>query len=575
MTQASSTARSKEQVARRWMLSAGWLGLGSSLLLGSTFFALPAWAGWPPAAHEPTRLVSNPAVSNPAVTNPGVSNASQTSLLSAFAKASDEFGVPAPLLQAVSYQVTAWNNARGIDAHSAREFGVMGLRAHALGPSLEAASGLLGVPLETLRDDQVQNIRGGAALLASYARQAQHGKQVSAELTLETAQAWWDAIGQYSGVTDARHQDLFAAHVFETLDQGAEGVADSGEKIRLEPQVLPSLLGDWIADARRQAQKQSAAMSPSVDYSGADWVAACSSNYSNYSRTATDIAYVIVHKIEGSYSGCISWFQNCSAQVSAHYVISKNGDITQMVKEEDVAWHAGNWNYNLASVGLEHEGYTAKDDVTDAEYKASAALTKDICDRNGIPKSRTYIIGHNEVPGATHTDPGAYWDWTYYMQLVGGTGGGGTTPPSTGNLVGFVREDDIYSGAALAGASVTLSSGQSTTTDASGYYAFTGLAAGTYTVTASLNCYDNSSVAKAVTAGVDNWASIALTKGTSCGGDGGEADGTGSCRFMGPGEGFTRIHTANTSPLTSLPINTVGFAVACLGSVVLFRRRRR
>jgi hypothetical protein len=31
---------------------------------------------------------------------------------------------------------------------------------------------------------------------------------------------------------------------------------------------------------------------------------------------------------------------------------------------------------------------------------------------------RSHIIGHNEVPGATHTDPGSCWNWTYYMQLV-------------------------------------------------------------------------------------------------------------------------------------------------------------
>jgi uncharacterized protein YgiM (DUF1202 family) len=38
---------------------------------------------------------------------------------------------------------------------------------------------------------------------------------------------------------------------------------------------------------------------------------------------------------------------------------------------------------------------------------------------------RSRIIGHNEVPGATHTDPGPYFNWSYYMSLVRG----GTTPP--------------------------------------------------------------------------------------------------------------------------------------------------
>jgi N-acetyl-anhydromuramyl-L-alanine amidase AmpD len=92
------------------------------------------------------------------------------------------------------------------------------------------------------------------------------------------------------------------------------------------------------------------------DYAGCyQFIAASSANYSNYSRTAADIGYVVVHTTQGSYSGTISWFQNSSASVSAHYVVrSSDGQVTQMVLEEDVGWHAGSWSYNLASVGIEH-----------------------------------------------------------------------------------------------------------------------------------------------------------------------------------------------------------------------------
>ncbi|MGC4815832.1 SH3 domain-containing protein, partial [Micromonospora sp. DT228] len=31
-----------------------------------------------------------------------------------------------------------------------------------------------------------------------------------------------------------------------------------------------------------------------------------------------------------------------------------------------------------------------------------------------------------EVPGASHTDPGVHWNWTYYLQLVNGVTGTGT-----------------------------------------------------------------------------------------------------------------------------------------------------
>jgi hypothetical protein len=90
-----------------------------------------------------------------------------------------------------------------------------------------------------------------------------------------------------------------------------------------------------------------------------------------------------------------------------------------MVREKDIAWHAGNWTYNTQSIGIEHEGWVSDASwYTDAMYRASAALTRNVCLKYGIPMDRSHIIGHSEVPGATHTDPGQYWNWTYYMQLV-------------------------------------------------------------------------------------------------------------------------------------------------------------
>lgn len=49
-------------------------------------------------------------------------------------------------------------------------------------------------------------------------------------------------------------------------------------------------------------------------------------------------------------------------------------------------------------------------------YRSSAALTAHLADTYGMPKDRTHIVGHNEVPGATHTDPGQYWDWDHYIR---------------------------------------------------------------------------------------------------------------------------------------------------------------
>ncbi|MBI2900253.1 MAG: N-acetylmuramoyl-L-alanine amidase [Planctomycetes bacterium] len=147
------------------------------------------------------------------------------------------------------------------------------------------------------------------------------------------------------------------------------------------------------------------------------WSAAYSGNYTSVSYDR-GIQYVVIHTIEGTAAGAISWFKNPDSNVSAHYVVDYGGAITQMVQDKDIAWHAGNWDYNVHSIGIEHAGYAYKNYWTAAEYQKSAALTRWICLTYGVPMDRAHIIGHVEVPGATHTDPGPYFNWNYYMSLV-------------------------------------------------------------------------------------------------------------------------------------------------------------
>ncbi len=92
----------------------------------------------------------------------------------------------------------------------------------------------------------------------------------------------------------------------------------------------------------------------SADYGPALWTAAASCNYS--SRSGVAVSAVTIHTVQGSYAGCISWFQNCAASVSAHYVLkSSHGQVTQMVLESNKAWHGG--SETPYTIGLEHEGY--------------------------------------------------------------------------------------------------------------------------------------------------------------------------------------------------------------------------
>ncbi|MFC8965294.1 N-acetylmuramoyl-L-alanine amidase [Streptomyces sp. NPDC057094] len=168
-------------------------------------------------------------------------------------------------------------------------------------------------------------------------------------------------------------------------------------------------------------ETRATAQTAAVDYPGAEWTAATSSNYTASDRPNTyDLDYVIIHVTQATYADTLSIFRNPAKKVSAHYVVrSADGHVAQCVREHNVAWHAGNWDYNTRSIGIEHEGWVDKPAYfTNALYEESAKLTAAICDQYGIPKDRAHILGHYQVPGSDHTDPGPNWDWTRYIRLV-------------------------------------------------------------------------------------------------------------------------------------------------------------
>ncbi|MFE0803607.1 N-acetylmuramoyl-L-alanine amidase [Streptomyces sp. NPDC058812] len=157
-----------------------------------------------------------------------------------------------------------------------------------------------------------------------------------------------------------------------------------------------------------------------VDYSGARWVAASDENWRRADRPDDfGVDMVIVHVTQGSFASAVRAFQDPGHKAATHYIVGQDGRVTQMIRELDVAYHAGDRDYNERSVGIEHEGFVDRpQDFTDEMYAASARLTAGICARYEIPLDREHIIGHVEVPGTDHTDPGPHWDWDRYLKLV-------------------------------------------------------------------------------------------------------------------------------------------------------------
>ena len=386
-----------------------------------------------------------------------------------------DVGALAPLVTALD-PAAFDDSGEGQSSHHPRCYGLMGLCA---GTTLEQAAGLLGVDAGELRSDPLVHVHGVAALLAKYKKDAEKG-------------GWEEAVRRFG----ARGSPI-AAEIFLR------------EVARHAPLVLTNIPG--VQELR-------------PDSSLARWVG--SPNYRAANRTRGQVDRIVIHTIQGSYSGGISWMQNPRAQVSAHYAVrSRDGEISQMVEEHDIAWHVSCWNGR--SIGIEHEGFAQDPGAwyTDAMYRSSARLVREVANRWGIPLDRDHILGHADVSRLSgcndHWDPGPGWDWNKFMSYVREGTGGGTTPPTTPTpqpqpTTGKVR-GAIYdvahpmsdSNNRLSGALVTLSNGAHTTTGSTGMYVFD-VAPGDYTVTVSKAGWSTERAARHVSANADSWASIAL-----------------------------------------------------------------
>jgi hypothetical protein len=376
----------------------------------------------------------------------------------AFAAAAKEFGVPERVLLAVSYNLSRWEHHGGAPSfaggygpmHLTHLDAVPGSDAKGDGVAraprstkdvaglhtLDAAAALLGISPGTLRSDPAQNIRGGAALLAQYARAA------SGALPASEAD-WYGAVMRYSQAADLRTAAGFADMVYATIQQGATRTTDDGQAIVLTAAaVVPN------KPASVTALAAAATPPPDCPTDGAvncEFIPAAyaqfSGGYGNYDLAnrptgGPDVRYIVIHDIEGSYGSAVNSFQDPAFGASTHYVIrSSDGHIAQMVENKNVAWHAGNWYINGHAIGIEHEGFAISGATwyTDSMYRASANLVKYLAGKYGIPLDRAHIIGHDDIPGPTssyqsgmHWDPGLYWDWARYMDLIQAPLGGGT-----------------------------------------------------------------------------------------------------------------------------------------------------
>lgn len=354
--------------------------------------------------------------------------------------------IPRGMLEAVSFTNTHFTHLTDADYHNCgedhdmpRAYGLMGLVADGKGffrENLHLVSQLSGFTESEILADPGANVMAYAVAFVSVMNEKQCRslsdfqevlKDLS-ELPLEKE-------------SDEFPMDVMLYSVYYFMGNEALCQQFGIEKTDID---MKAVFGDKLD----YLQSGSVVSLRDVDYPGAVWNPAASCNYG----TRTDpVTAVVVHDTEGSFAGSVSWFQNCQAGTSAHYVVrSVDGYVVQMVREADKAWHAR--DANRYAIGIEHEGYASNPAYyTDTMYKSSAALVKNICDRydaigshyvfyrdtlddgtaldSGLHElggdnpetNRVYctrVCGHQHLYNQTHTDPGPYWNWDYYYRLI-------------------------------------------------------------------------------------------------------------------------------------------------------------
>ncbi len=139
----------------------------------------------------------------------------------------------------------------------------------------------------------------------------------------------------------------------------------------------------------------------------------------NFNDRALPISMLVIHYTEMKpVETALDRLTDPDAGVSAHYLISEDGVVTQLVPEEKRAWHAGvsYWrghkDVNSASVGIEldHPGHGGGyREFAEAQFQALVPLVARIVKSHDIP--RTNVVGHSDVAPARKIDPGELFPW--------------------------------------------------------------------------------------------------------------------------------------------------------------------
>ncbi|MER3497465.1 MAG: N-acetylmuramoyl-L-alanine amidase [Chitinophagaceae bacterium] len=123
---------------------------------------------------------------------------------------------------------------------------------------------------------------------------------------------------------------------------------------------------------------------------------------------------VIHHTAQNSCDQTLKTFTTVKSQVSAHYVICKDGKVHHMLNDYFRAWHggAGKWggttDMNSSSIGIEIDN-NGFEPFTDAQINSLVELLAELKKAYNIPAAN--FIGHADMAPGRKVDPNKYFPW--------------------------------------------------------------------------------------------------------------------------------------------------------------------
>jgi N-acetylmuramoyl-L-alanine amidase len=125
--------------------------------------------------------------------------------------------------------------------------------------------------------------------------------------------------------------------------------------------------------------------------------------------------YVIIHHTaQDSLAQTIRTFSFTRTQVSAHYVVGRDGRVVHMLNDYLRSWHAGvsKWgsitDMNSCSIGIEIDN-NGLQPFTDVQMKSLLLLLSYLKKTYNIPTAN--FIGHSDIAPGRKTDPSSYFPW--------------------------------------------------------------------------------------------------------------------------------------------------------------------